>query len=86
MLTSDGTLTVKGTTTPVTATGRIAGPAITLGDVEKIGIDLETTVDRDTIGLQCGTRRCPREASCSATTSRSRSRSSCARADEDEEN
>ena len=50
-LTSEGTLTVKGTTTPATATGRFAGPAVTLGDVEKVGIDLETTVDRDAIGL-----------------------------------
>lgn len=51
-LTSEGTLTVKGTATPVTATGRLAGPAVTLGDVEKIGVDLETTVDRDAVGLQ----------------------------------
>jgi polyisoprenoid-binding protein YceI len=50
-LTSEGTLTIKGSTTPVTATGRLAGPAVTLGEVEKIGIDLETTVDRDTVGL-----------------------------------
>jgi polyisoprenoid-binding protein YceI len=51
-LTSEGTLTVKGKSTPATATGRFAGPEVTLGDVEKVGIDLETTVDRDTIGLQ----------------------------------
>jgi polyisoprenoid-binding protein YceI len=51
-LTSEGTLTIKGVATPVTATGRIAGPAVTLGDVEKIGIDLETTVNRDAVGLQ----------------------------------
>ena len=43
-LTSQGTLTVKDKTVPVTATGRLAGPVVTLGDVEKIGIDLETTV------------------------------------------
>lgn len=42
ILTSQGTLTVKGTATPVTATGRLAGPVVTLGDVEKIGVDLET--------------------------------------------
>ncbi len=52
VLSSEGTLTVKGTSTPVTAAGRLAGPAVTLGDVEKIGLDLETTVDRDTVGLQ----------------------------------
>lgn len=51
-LTSDGTLTVKDRTVPVTATGRLAGPAVTLGDVEKIGIDLETTVDREQLGLE----------------------------------
>lgn len=50
-LTAEGTLTIKDTTVPVTATGRIAGPAVTLGDVEKIGIDLETTVDREAVGL-----------------------------------
>ena len=35
-----------------TATGRLAGPTVTLGDVEKIGIDLETTVDRKAVGLE----------------------------------
>lgn len=50
-LTAEGTLTLKDTTVPVTATGHIAGPTVTLGDVEKIGIDLETTVDREAIGL-----------------------------------
>ncbi len=39
-LTSEGTLTVKDKSTPAKATGRLAGPAVTLGDVEKIGIDL----------------------------------------------
>src|SRR5450755_4457691 len=33
-LTSEGTLTVKGKTTPATATGRFAGPTVTLGGVE----------------------------------------------------
>jgi polyisoprenoid-binding protein YceI len=51
-LKSEGTLTVKGKATPATATGRLAGPAVTLGDVEKIGIDLETTVDREQLGLK----------------------------------
>jgi polyisoprenoid-binding protein YceI len=51
-LTAEGKLTLKGTSVPVTATGRIAGPTVTLGDVEKIGIDLETTVDREAVGLQ----------------------------------
>jgi polyisoprenoid-binding protein YceI len=51
-LTAEGTLTINGIATPVTATGRLAGPAVTLGDVEKIGLDLETTVDREAVGLQ----------------------------------
>ncbi len=50
-LTAEGTLTIKDKTVPVTATGHIAGPAVTLGDVEKIGIDLETTIDREAVGL-----------------------------------
>jgi len=52
VLTSAGTITLKGASTPVTATGRLAGPTVTLGDVEKIGLDLETTVNRDAVGLQ----------------------------------
>lgn len=51
VLRSTGTITVKDKTVPVTATGRIAGPVVTLGEVEKIGIDLETTVDTDSVGL-----------------------------------
>ena len=52
MLKSEGTLTVKGQSVPVIAAGRFAGPAVTLGDVEKVGIDLEATVDREALGLQ----------------------------------
>ncbi len=52
VLSSEGTITLKGATTPVTATGRLAGPAVTLGDVVKIGLDLETTVNREAVGLQ----------------------------------
>ncbi len=51
-LSSEGTITLKGTSTPVTATGRLAGPVVTLGDVEKIGVDLTTAVDRDAVGLE----------------------------------
>jgi polyisoprenoid-binding protein YceI len=51
-LTSDGTLTVKDSTVPVTATGRIAGPVVGLGDIEKVGIDLQTTVPLRALGLQ----------------------------------
>jgi polyisoprenoid-binding protein YceI len=52
VLSSEGSITIKETTVPVTATGRLAGPVVTLGDVEKIGLDLETTVNRDAVGLQ----------------------------------
>jgi polyisoprenoid-binding protein YceI len=50
-LTAEGTLTVKDNTVPVVGTGRIAGPVVTLGDVEKIGIDLETTIQTEAVGL-----------------------------------
>ena len=50
-LTAQGTLTIKDNTVPVVATGRIAGPVVTLGDLEKIGIDLETTVETEAVGL-----------------------------------
>lgn len=51
VLTAEGTLTIKETALPVTATGRLVGPAVAMGDVEKIGIDLETTIDRTAVGL-----------------------------------
>jgi polyisoprenoid-binding protein YceI len=51
-LSAAGTLTIKGTALPVTATGRLAGPVLSLGDIEKIGIDLEATIDRDAVGLE----------------------------------
>lgn len=51
-LTSEGTLTVKDVSTPVTAAGRFAGPAVTLGEVEKVGLDLAATVDRESVGLK----------------------------------
>jgi polyisoprenoid-binding protein YceI len=51
-LTSEGTLTVKDVSVPVTATGTLAGPVVTLGDVEKIGVDLETAVNREAVGLK----------------------------------
>jgi polyisoprenoid-binding protein YceI len=51
VLRSEGNLSVKDRSVPVSATGRIAGPAVTLGEVEKIGIDLQATVDRDAVGL-----------------------------------
>ena len=52
VVSSEGTITLKGAATPVIATGRLAGPVVTRGDVDKIGLDLETTVDREAVGLQ----------------------------------
>jgi polyisoprenoid-binding protein YceI len=51
VLTAEGTLTIKDTALPVTATGHLAGPVVAMGDVEKIGIDLETKIDRNAVGL-----------------------------------
>jgi polyisoprenoid-binding protein YceI len=50
-LTVEGDLTVKGITKPVVARGEIAGPAPGPADSERLGIDLETIVDRHDFGL-----------------------------------
>jgi polyisoprenoid-binding protein YceI len=47
----DGELTIKDNTRAVEARGEITGPAVTLGDVTKLGITLETIVDRTEFGL-----------------------------------
>ena len=47
----DGELTIKGSTRAVEARGEIAGPAVTLGEVTKVGLTLETIVDRTEFGL-----------------------------------
>ena len=47
----DGELTVKGITKEVTARGEIAGPAPGPADTVRIGIDLETIVDRHEFAL-----------------------------------
>jgi polyisoprenoid-binding protein YceI len=46
-----GDLTIKDRTHRVEATGTIAGPAVTFGDVTKIGLTLETVIDRTRYGL-----------------------------------
>lgn len=46
-----GQLTIKDNTKPVEARGTIAGPAVTLGDVTKLGITLDAVVDRTEFGL-----------------------------------
>jgi polyisoprenoid-binding protein YceI len=47
----DGELTIKGNTRAVEARGEISGPAVTLGEVTKLGVTLETIVDRTEFGL-----------------------------------
>jgi polyisoprenoid-binding protein YceI len=47
----DGNLTIKDQTHPVEARGTFAGPAVAMGDVEKVGITLETVIDRTRFGL-----------------------------------
>jgi polyisoprenoid-binding protein YceI len=47
----EGDLTIKGNTRHVTAQGEISGPVVDIADQEKLGIDLETKVDRTEFGL-----------------------------------
>jgi polyisoprenoid-binding protein YceI len=47
----DGELTIKGHSRPIEARGTITDPAVTLGDVEKLGLELEAIVDRTEYGL-----------------------------------
>jgi len=46
-----GDLTVRDQTHRVESTGTISGPAVTFGDVTKVGLTLETIVDRTQYGL-----------------------------------
>jgi polyisoprenoid-binding protein YceI len=48
----DGNLTVKGVTRPVTATGILIGPAVSFGDAEVVGVELQTTVDKNDFDLK----------------------------------
>jgi len=50
-LTVEGELTVKGVTEPVVARGEISGPAPGPVETERLGVDLETLVDRHDYGL-----------------------------------
>jgi polyisoprenoid-binding protein YceI len=47
----EGELTIKGSTHPVTATGLITGPHTDIRGGEKVGVELETVVDRREYGL-----------------------------------
>ncbi len=48
----DGDLTVKGVTRPVSATGILIGPAVSFGDAEVVGVELQTTVDKNDFELK----------------------------------
>jgi polyisoprenoid-binding protein YceI len=48
----DGDLTIKGHTHRVEARGEISGPAVTFGDLTKVGLSLETVIDRTKYGLE----------------------------------
>jgi polyisoprenoid-binding protein YceI len=47
----EGDLTIKGVTQRVEGRGTLTGPTTDIGGNERIGIDLETTVDRTAYGL-----------------------------------
>ena len=47
----DGELTVRDITKPIKATGSLIGPAVKFGDVEVVGVELQTTVDKNDFGL-----------------------------------
>ena len=47
----EGELTIKGTTLPIVARGSLTEPHVTFGDLEKVGIELDATVDRTQYGL-----------------------------------
>jgi len=47
----EGELTIKGNTRPINARGTISEPAVTFGDVAKVGLELEAVVDRTEYGL-----------------------------------
>jgi len=50
-LTVKGDLSMAGVTLPVEATGRLRGPVTGPGDVEKIALALETSIDRTAFGM-----------------------------------
>lgn len=50
-LSVDGTLTIKDQTHPVKSTGTITDPHETLGSAIKLGLTLETVIDRTQFGL-----------------------------------
>src|SRR5438132_1675690 len=47
----DGELTIKGNTHPVQAHGSVSGPSVGLDGSQRLGLTIETTVDRTLYGL-----------------------------------
>jgi polyisoprenoid-binding protein YceI len=47
----EGELTVRDVTKPVSASGTLIGPAVNVAGVEVVGIELQTTVDKNDFGL-----------------------------------
>jgi polyisoprenoid-binding protein YceI len=47
----DGDLTVKGVTKPVTAAGILVGPAVNIAGKEVVGVELQTTLNKNDFGL-----------------------------------
>lgn len=47
----EGELTLKGVTRPVVLSGTLVGPVVGLGDGERLGLELEGTIDRTKYGL-----------------------------------
>jgi polyisoprenoid-binding protein YceI len=50
-VTIDGQVTIKGITQPATLTGTIVGPAVDHFGATRVGLKLETTVDRTQFGI-----------------------------------
>jgi polyisoprenoid-binding protein YceI len=48
----DGDLTIKGVTQRVEGRGTLTGPTTDIGGNERIGLELETTIDRTAYGLE----------------------------------
>ena len=46
-----GELTIKGTTQPIQLEGVIAGPSVDVGGRERLGLKLETSIDRTQYGV-----------------------------------
>ena len=48
----DGELTIKGHTRPVHAAGQLSGPHVDIAGNDRLGVELETVIDRREFGLE----------------------------------